>query len=631
MSLANTFKHPQPPSRSMPLAAALLARARPGSFLARVLSPKESRQHAPHVPASWYEQHPIGAFGGPSGDIPFASGIGFTSSPFSSYYEKSWGVLPQADQARYRIIYRTVPICHAAVDKLVEVALAKGFGLDVSEDNPQHDFILDAVKTWLLAHPEHMLVLQAAGKDLLVHGTAYVEPCYPETGFDMAQLTEAGEVLFNGKRPSEQEPEEAERAAALLPDVRELQEAGVFSGFLRYHAAFIHGLKAQDRVPAGLYNSPLTMEQNPDKNVVLLSRGDRPGEAGAREASPLVWLKPLDFLTMRVRRDAWGNVFGAVQFLVVPPVAFDTSKIIIGTWNPTSTFYESAYGVSLYQALIRTQEAIWQIENDLLIIGHALAKPPYLFKRGIIDPATGRILSMPDDQAWSAFQTAMSGRQAGSDVFVLANVGTEAINQNLGRSLEAILKELEYHHTQRVIALKVPPQLLGVPEGSSRTTAQVNQGDFILTAQSLQAALGRMLQQVFESILEPYRAALGDDFQVPEVKWNPIMERDESVELDKILRARQDGLLTLKEARHLTVEHGIFEIPDEGEAGYDEAMADLQGEREAKAEQDAFRFNGPRGKSMGRDVQEQAEASAGAGRKLRRGSAAAAEPRKLRG
>lgn len=614
---SDTLKKPTRPPVPMATSGARKAR----SFVARVLGALESRKFAPNVPEDWYGPSPIA----PAGEIPFASGIGFVSSPFSSYFDKAWGVLPQADQARYRIIYRTVPIAHAAVDKLVESATAKGFGLDVSEDNPAHDRILEIVKEWITAHPELGVVLQTAAKDLLVHGTAYVEPCFPETGFDMAKLRPGGEVEFNGEARKDRTQDKEARFEKLLPDARELEQAGVFTRFARYHPAFIQGigpaLGDQGRVPVSLYEQPFAWSANEEQSVVVLSRGKRAPreeELGAAEeageeapegsASPVVWLKNLDFLTMRVRRDAWGNVFGAIQYLVVPPVAFDTSKIVIGVWNPTSTFYESAYGVSLFQSLIRTQEAIWQLENDLLVIGHALAKPPHLFKRGIIDPASGRVTSMPDDPSWTAFQTSMKARKAGSDLFVLANIAAEPINQQLTGSISALIAYLQYHNQQRVIALKVPPQLLGVPEGSTRTTAEVNQGDYVLTVQSLQASLGRMMSDIFRCILEPFAAELGDGFEVPHVEWNPVMEADESEELRKLLEAYKARLITLAEARHLIVERGIFEIPDEDEEGALEAIAELEGKAQEDAEMRAFGgFGNGQGAPRGKRPQEREE------------------------
>lgn len=544
-------------------------------FLARVLSPEDSRRYDT-VPQSWHEPSPIIT----TPDTPFGSGIGFVSSPFSSYYDKAWGVLPHPDQSKYRVIYRTVPIAATAVDKLVESALAKGYSLDVEDDNPIGERIVEICQSWIDSDPEFDDMLHTAAKDLLVHGTAFIEPCYEHTRFDVINRDD-DETRFNDVPLSSLEASDRDRFNDLVADHQELVDSGVFKGFHRFHDIYTgDGSEfVAEHIPSKVYNNPFVYQENKDKSLALLSRGtDTDDDA----PSSLLWLKNLDPLTIRVRRDAWGNVYGAIQYLVVPPVAFDTSKIIIGTWNPTSTFYESAYGVSLFQALIRTQEAIWQIENDLLVIGHALAKPPHKFKRGIVDPATGRVTSVVGDTAWSQFQSTMSQRKAGSDLFLPPSVDAEPVNQGLRESISSILQHLDYHHTQRVTKLKVPPQLLGVPEGSTRTTAEVNQEDYVLTVQGLQSAVARMMCKILEAILEPYRDRLGEHYEVPSVVWNPVMEKDENEELKNIVEAYNAGLLTLSEARDMIKKRGIYEIPGSDDEGHEEAIAELEEARRSR-------------------------------------------------
>lgn len=532
-------------------------------FLARVLSRQESREMAPKVPSTWYGTGPTP----PGTDTPFASGIGFVSSPFSSYFEKVWGVAPLADQARYRLMYRTVPKNKTAVEKLVESAISKGFSIDVKNDDEKQQRMKEVLDKWLRDHPEMMEVLHAVGKDCLVHGYAFVEPCYPETLVD----------FLDGDS----------KELKALPDYEKL--AGILDSFVTFHSVYTQGLDAGAKVPLALYSNPFVSVKNDAKSIQMLSRGREDPSDEDSKLSELVWLKPLDPLTMRVRRDSFGNIYGAVQFVTTPPVAFDTSKIVIFKFNPTSTFQESAHGVSLFQSLIRTQEAIWQIENDLLVIGHALAKPPQVFTRGRTN-AEGRTVEKVAEGDWQTFVSSMAARKAGSDIFTPSWVTTTPL-PSPGASIAPLIAELNYHDTQRTIGLRVPPQLLGVPEGSSRTTASVNQSDYILTVQAIQNALGRGLQEIFKLILAPHMGELGGpDFEPPLVKWNPILERDETVELDKILNGLNAGVLTLKEARQHIAERGIFEIDPEDEA----ALQELK-DAKAQASMDPFGGGGDAG------------------------------------
>jgi phage portal protein BeeE len=47
----------------------------------------------------------------------------------------------------------------------------------------------------------------------------------------------------------------------------------------------------------------------------------------------LWWLKPLDPVYMRVRRDEYSNIFGYIQLLAFPPVPFEAEEIIHYKFN----------------------------------------------------------------------------------------------------------------------------------------------------------------------------------------------------------------------------------------------------------------------------------------------------------
>ena len=60
--------------------------------------------------------------------------------------------------------------------------------------------------------------------------------------------------------------------------------------------------------------------------------------------SDIAGLKPLDPTYMRARRDAYGAVFGYIQWMAYPPVLLDTDVCIQFKNNPNSQGYESEIG-----------------------------------------------------------------------------------------------------------------------------------------------------------------------------------------------------------------------------------------------------------------------------------------------
>ncbi|MEM2385658.1 MAG: LAGLIDADG family homing endonuclease [Candidatus Bathyarchaeia archaeon] len=58
------------------------------------------------------------------------------------------------------------------------------------------------------------------------------------------------------------------------------------------------------------------------------------------QTGAIAWLKPLDPVHMRVRRDAYGNIFGYIQLLTFPPVVFEAKDIVHFKWGAKSWWYE---------------------------------------------------------------------------------------------------------------------------------------------------------------------------------------------------------------------------------------------------------------------------------------------------
>lgn len=202
----------------------------------------------------------------------------------------------------------------------------------------------------------------------------------------------------------------------------------------------------------------------------------------------------------------------------------------------------------MLQSMIRTQEAIWQIENDALLIGHTAAKPPIHFS---IESQDGVI--MPDN-AFLKFQAQMKNRGAGGDIFTRGDVVATQL-QLPAQQLSQLYTHLHYHDVQRSIALGVPPALLGEPEGSSRTTAEVSLEDWINTLQILQKEIANVLEeQVFKYVLE---AKFGEGTPVPHIVWNELFNKNENDIVGRIVSLHGQEIITTNEARSLLQDIGI--------------------------------------------------------------------------
>ncbi len=450
----------------------------------RRMSDKDSTRYDRYTPTNWFQKLPII----PQEETPPASGYGYTQSPYISQWTKMWGVNPLTDLPKYRMMYRTVPIVKKAIDKTVATAISKGFELDLPPEIEHREDILLYLKSWLDQQQDFKVHLQMLASDALTYGNAYAEIVYDEIDVTEEHSTD----------PEFQRVE--------IPDPHEDYKIGE------------HGIPY---LP--------TVNYNGDGKYLNVSAKGNP-----------VWIKPLDPLWMRVRRDSYGNIFGYLQYLSTPPVAFTNDKTIHIRFNPKSWWTENAYGTSMLLSLVRTQEAIWTIENDLILISHACAKPPLVF-------ACGDNTEEPWTEAqFTAFVAATSARGPGGDIYHRGDVESKPLPFPAS-SLAPLLAHLDYHVEQRMISLGVPPDLLGVHASSNRSVATVSFDDWINTIQLLQQQMGDAIQeQLFKPIVEK---AFGEGCPVPAMVWNQVYEKDDAAEIQKVMTLRASNIITTNEAR----------------------------------------------------------------------------------
>ncbi len=454
----------------------------------RRLTDKESVLYDKYTPRNWFNKLPII----PQEVTPPASGYGYTQSPYISQWSVMWGVNPLTDLPKYRMMYRTVPIVKKAIDKTVATAISKGFELDLPPSTDKREEILSFLKSWIDQQLDFKLHLQMLASDALTYGNAFAE------------------IVYNEIDATEQSSDDPEFNRIEIPDPHEDYKIGE------------HGIP---------YLPTVNYHGN-GKYIDVKAKGDP------------VWIKPLDPLWMRVRRDSYGNVYGYLQYLSTPPVAFTNDKIVHIRFNPKSWWTENAYGTSNLMALIRTQEAIWTIENDLILISHACAKPPLIFSCGAVEGG-------PMDEPWTegqltAFVSSTSGRGPGGDIYHRGDVQSKPLPFPAS-SLAPLITHLDYHVQQRMIILGVPPDLLGISGGSNRSTAMVTMDDWINTIQLLQQQMAdAMEEQLFRPIIEK---AFGEGTPVPNMVWNQVYEKDAQVEIQQIMVLRTSNIITTNEAR----------------------------------------------------------------------------------
>jgi hypothetical protein len=256
------------------------------------------------------------------------------------------------------------------------------------------------------------------------------------------------------------------------------------------------------------------------------------------QTGDIVWLKPLDPVHMRVRRDPYGMVLGYVQLLTMPPVVFPAQDIVHFRWSPKSWWYEYSYGTSQLRPLLQVQAYIDQFEQDMAIICHIYTKP-------MLDVAGGT-----PDKPYIADQLnqlidSFSNRGVASDIFHRGDVTIKPI-PSMTRDIK-IQWWLEYLHQMREAVMGVPKIFMGQVEGTNRATADIVMQEYVTRLRMQQECLADQLETVlFKQLL---REQFGENVEVPTCKWRPIWEPKLNEIAPIIDNLYKDGIIERGEAR----------------------------------------------------------------------------------
>lgn len=381
------------------------------------------------IPVSWKADNAL--WGYVQKYVLKGSGVGFVVPPYTSFFEKIWGVTPIEDLPAYKDLYTFTPYVKASIDVSINMSISNGFELQGGEDE-----IREWLTDWLDEH-NILQTLRITGTDMLVFGNGFFEIC----------------------REKDMPPEE-------------------------WH------------------------------------------------------LKPLDPVHIRVRRNAFGDIFGYIQLLTFPPVVFTAQDIVHFRFGAKSWWFESAYGTSLIRPLLLIQSYIDSLQTDMATIVHVYTKPMLVVKCGT--PTT----PFSDNQL-AAVVAAFRDRQPATDVFVRGDISVDVI-QSMTKEVN-IQWWLEYLQVQRTAVLGVPKIFLGESERTNRATAEIVMQEYITRLRMLQETLGDLLEtDLFKQLVE---AKFGEGVEIPHIKWRPVWEPTWDVKANTITNLVKENIIVREEAR----------------------------------------------------------------------------------
>jgi hypothetical protein len=465
--------------------------------------------------------------------IPEGSGVAYVGTPYANYYNQLWGVSPLSDvtNGNYMNIYRTVPIAKASVDKICNYLAATEVTFSCSKDNPKGKEICAALERWLFysEYPN-----KEYKKNRNWSWNSWRSICQRDRevfGFCMSEL------VYDDMQTKTEPLDDKDKT--------EFQKFG-----LAPKTTNTNTTQYDTDIASNMTNASGYVENK--KAVVKLNLA---------KGRPL-WLKPLDPRYARVRRDSLGNVYGGILWTSTPPVAFTPEKMFFSKRNPTSWQNENAYGTSRFMALLKIQNMIWILEDDLMALSHACVKPPIIVFGGSKEQPY-------DDTTLGYLNTILEQRGPGSDLKLRGDCTTTQLALP-SQTIDGIIKFLEYLHQMRTQLLGVPPQLLGKPEGSSRTTADVSMTEFVASLRADDKAFWEdVREQVFPYVLPWIWEDLGipEEYrEIPQVELIDTFTKDRFVESQRAQLLYSSKILTKNEAR---VEAGYDPIEGEDDFAVD--------------------------------------------------------------
>lgn len=234
-----------------------------------------------------------------------------------------------------------------------------------------------------------------------------------------------------------------------------------------------------------------------------------------------------------LKKDAYYQIVSSTE-----KIAFPYEKIL-HMYRPFSSEPE---GISILAAAKYPIECLWSLEKLMLTITEKYAAPLLVAKMGSED-------IIPDQESLNEMRKAMEklNIDRNRQWAVPAIIDFEQIESS--RAAYNVSPYLNYFERQVYAALNVPPVLMGNPEGSNRTTAQVMMDSFERYVNALQGVLADAIKTLLR------RFGFG---QVPDVIFEEISPEDEAARVLRTQRMlgsdRSRQWITRDEARQMTPE-----------------------------------------------------------------------------
>jgi hypothetical protein len=477
-------------------------------FEARMLTDDERQTYDVDLPPSWREQpmQVLRNVMGVSNKPPVGSGAGFVQVPYMDIFTKVYGVTPIADLAKYRQIYRNQPDVMHGIEMQVNLSVGKGFSIE-HPDNKVVEYLKNASEQ--LGLYRTMLVMAS---DMLVYGNSYVEICWDKLIEGKEPLYEIDGQAFTKEEIVENFPDRVDDIKPAMVDI---------------------GKIILDEVKGELIHQKFELPQP------FVAQRTKKSE----EAETIIQLKPLDPVYMRVRRDAYNNIYGYIQWLVWPPALIDPDSMIHVKYREKSWAYESAYGTSTLMPMIKNNDLYNQFENDAAIWIHGRAVPPLIVKGGT--PEKPYTTPQMED-----LMKKLKGRGAASMVYTKGDVDIKEV-EGAARALN-VQWWIDLLLVRRYQALGIPPVFMGMKENISRGTGEVIFQEFTTRLQLIQQLMGEAIETnvLYPLIIKKF----GDKYKgkiMPRAKivWKPIVEEDRNMRAQRLIQALQAGAISVNEYR----------------------------------------------------------------------------------
>ena len=544
------------------------------SLKARLLDSKTVQRVAPGVFLHWLETSQVyQGVGYKAGEKPPESGVALVQSPYSDWYNLTWGLAPNQDMPKWRWMFRARPEIKRGIDVKTILAVGRGMTIQCDKDREVEEYA-----NRLLNHVNMRQMLQEAVSDMLVYGTAYMEKirARPDEVQEHEELqlepleTRMSAQAIPGPQLSRQWTNSALDGideTQILDGSASSGKVNEWKGMLKAYANDLvmveNWLDAPEVKEAiGEYTAAKGHEYRKSLwkarrwKATMSDAHDQPRSADIRdddsffeeEPGELIELKPLDPLWMRVCRDAFGNIIGWVQWGLTPiPQAILNEKLVVFRWMPKSWAHENAYGTSVLMPVQRHVSFIVQSEEDMKVFWHQYAKPMLV--------AYGGTSEKPyPNAALSAIANKLFTRGPTTDVVMPGDTKVEMMQSGAGKGTsQTFALYVKYLREKIYETLGVPSILMNLPGDTSRGTSDVTLQAFIAEEEMIQEYVG---EQVLAQILEPeVRRRFADKYPSGNIPlmhavFAPVLEEDRNKKFDRIVKGvGMQPFMTVNEAR----------------------------------------------------------------------------------